>query len=159
VVARGGRFACAAARPDCELGDGVLTRTELQARLFQGTTQTGNGTVDQAPGAATPPSAEQDFMSQGHGAYFGREGIDRDAWLGEFDRMFAPMEGRAAPIPRAEGELEWMIVDSYCRQESWGSWTGGYYVADSTELPPPDPAWPARTQRAEACVGGPTPIN
>jgi len=159
IVARGAPFACGAARPGCELADGVLTRSELQTRVFHGTTQTGNGTVDQAPGVATPSTAEQDFLSQGHGAYFGREGKSRDAWLGEFDRILAPMEGRSGTIERAEGELEWMIVDSYCRQENWGAWPQGYYLDGVTELPGPDPAWPARSSREESCVGGPTPIN
>ena len=157
VVARGGRFACAPARPDCELGDGVLTRSELQTRIFHGATQTGNGTYEQAAG--TPGSVEEDFLSQGHGAYFGRESKDRDAWLTEFDRMFAPFEGRAAPLARPEGELEWMIVDSFCRQENWGDWTQGYFLRDVTDLPGQDPAWPIRSAREETCLGGPTPIN
>ena len=48
-----------------------------------------------------------------------------------------------------------MIVDSYCRQQNWGKWGGGYYVEGQTEVPGSDPAWPIRSGRAEACPGGP----
>jgi hypothetical protein len=157
VIARGGKFACGAARPDCELGDGVLTRSELQTRLFHGALPTGNGTYEQAAG--TPGSYEEDLLGQGHGAYFGRESADREAWLAEFARITGPMEGTAPALARPQGELEWMIVDSYCRQENWGDWTQGYFLRDQTELPGSDPAWPVRSSREETCLGGPTPIN
>jgi hypothetical protein len=145
VVSRGA-FTCAAARPGCELGDGALTNSELRTRLFHGARRNGEG----AP-------SEEELMATGHGFYAGREQKDRDVWTKEFDRILAPLEGRSDVIPRAPGELEWMIVDSYCRQKNWGSWTQGYYVEGKTELPGPDPAYPVRSQREQSCVGGETP--
>ncbi len=67
------------------------------------------------------------------------------------------MEGRRPELERPAGELEWMVVDSYCRQENWGAWKLGYYVDGQTELPGPDPKWPARSSYEETCPGGPTP--
>jgi hypothetical protein len=143
VIARGA-FTCGAARPGCELGDGVLTNGELRTRLFHGARRNSEG----------PPS-EEELMATGHGFYAGREQKDRTAWNQEFERILAPLEGRSDVIGRAPGELEWMIVDSYCRQRNWGSWGGGYYVEGKTELPGSDPAWPIRSARAEGCPGGP----
>lgn len=150
VVARGDRVHCAG----CPLGDGTLTAAELRTRLFHGAIPTGAGTTTFV-GGQVPKAGEEELLSQGHGAYFGRESKDRGAWLKEFDRIVAPMEGRAAPLQRPAGEREWMIVDSYCRQQMWGDWSGGYFRAGATPLPGPSPAWPVRSAYERTCPGGP----
>ena len=159
LVASGGGFACAAERPDCELGDARLTAGELRTRLFAGALHSESGFAVYSAGAGAdqslPAIGEEEFLNEGHGSYNGRESGDRDAWLGEFDRIVAPMEGRAKPLERPAGEREWMIVDSYCRQSNWGAWPGGYFVEGATELPGADPAWPVRSLREETCPGGP----
>jgi hypothetical protein len=161
VIAAGAPVTCAAARPDCELGDGKLTGQELRRRLFEGATHSPAGFAFYTAGAGPTPTApavgEEEFMAEGYGSYAGREQRDRRVWELEFDRMFAPMEGRAEALPRPEGEREWFVVDSFCRQQEWGAWTGGDYVEGQTELPADDPAWPVRTERKNTCLGGPIP--
>ena len=154
VVATGKPVACGAARPDCELGDGKLTVDELRTRLFHGAIPTYAGTTTFV-GGEIPLVADEQMLSQGHGAYFGRESADRDAWFAEFDRIVAPMEGRVAPLRRPDGEREWMVVDSFCRQQMWGAWDGGYYRDGETELPGPDPRYPIRSAYEQTCPGGP----
>ena len=63
-------------------------------------------------------------------------------YMKEFARLIGPMLGTEKDIERPEGEKEWMIVDSYCRQHLWGEWKGGYYVEGKTDLPGPDPCLP-----------------
>ena len=159
TVATGAPFACAGARAGCELADGRLTWQELRTRLFEGATHSPAGFSVYTAGAGSSPSAppvgEDEFLGEGHGSYAGRESKRRDDWLQEFDRIVAPMEGRAGPLERPAGEREWFVVDSYCRQKQWGEWTGGHYVDGRTELPPDDPAWPVRTERKNSCLGGP----
>ena len=160
VVASGPAVACGPARPDCELADGLLTAKELRTRLFHGAVHTGaiamtgQGVV---PDPTAPNAGEEAFMNEGHGSYMGRVWEDRNEWLPEFDRIVAPLTGAAKTLERPAGEAEWMIVDSYCRQKNWGSWTDGYYVEGKTELPGQDPAYPARSAREQSCVGGTTP--
>ena len=161
VVATGAH-ACGAARVECELGDGALTAGELRQRLFHGAVHSSTGmavyTAGAGPTPTVPPVGEDEFLNEGHGNYAGREGKRRDAWLEEFEtRLAAPLEGRGPALQRPAGEREWFVVDSYCRQRQWGEWRGGYYVEGETELPPPDPAWPVRSERMQACLGGPVP--
>ena len=52
------------------------------------------------------------------------------------------MTGARAALERPDGEREWMIVDSYCRQQNWGAWDRGYYVDGATELPGHGPGVP-----------------
>ena len=154
VIATGSGPACAT----CELGDGRLTASELRTRFFHAAIPTGEGTTSLLGVGAVPnTTGEEELLSQGHGAFFGRESADRSKWLTEFDRIVAPMEGRAKPLARPEGEREWMTVDSYCRQEMWGAWKGGYYVDGRSELPGPDPRWPIRSGYEQTCPGGPVP--
>ena len=158
VIATGTGFTCGALRPDCELADGKLTAVELRTRLLHSAVHTDAGIADPQAVAATPAIDEQDFMTEGHGTFFARHaGPASNAWLEEFDRITGPLEGRAKALERPAGEAEWMIVDSYCRQQNWGSWTGGYYVEGQTQLPEPSPATPVRNGYAETCPGGPTP--
>ena len=160
VIARGPAIACGAARPGCELGDGELTATELRTRVLHAAVHTAAGFTDPLGTAAAPRIGEQDFLAEGHGTFFARQAGPRsDAWLAELDRIVAPLEGRAAPLTRPAGEAEWFVVDSYCRQKNWGSWTGGAYVEGRTPLPAPSPTTPARNAYAATCPGGPTPAG
>lgn len=150
VIARGKRFKCFSARRRCELRDGRLTAVELRRRLLHGAIHTAAGTTTYG-GGEIPAVGEDEFMNEGHGTYFGRETGKIGPWLKEFDRIVAPMEGRAETLERPTGERDWMIVDSWCRQNLWGFWPFGYYKQDKTELPPPDPAWPVRTTLLQSC--------
>lgn len=142
-------FACAPARPSCELGDGLLTATELRTRLLHGAKHTGKGMV--APGVGETPllSAEQQFLHEGHGSYFAR--LDgTEAWAAEEARIVNPMLGAAGVLSRPAGERDWMIVDSYCRQGLWGAWTGGYF-SGGTSLPAPSASYPLRSVLQSDC--------
>jgi hypothetical protein len=156
VIAKGAPYKCAPTRRKCELGDGILTAMELRRRLLHSAIHTPAGMTSYAGGEA-PPLGEDEFLNEGHGTYFARESGKRKPWLKEFDRIIAPMEGRAEPLERPEGERDWMIVDSWCRQNLWGFWSFGYYKEDKTELPPPDPEWPVRTSLLESCEFIPPP--
>ncbi|HEX8003334.1 MAG TPA: S8/S53 family peptidase [Mycobacteriales bacterium] len=175
VVAKGGRYACGRARKACELGDGVLTRKELETRLFQGATPTPGGFAGRRkvpssvlglvpvpapvggapiPFLTTPPVADTRRLSEGYGTYRAR--LDGTAkWLAEFDsRFFGPLTGAKAAPGRPAGDVEWFRVDSWCRQHIWGEWTGGAYVNDTaTPLPAPDPATPTRNAYQNGCRG------
>ena len=159
LVATGAPVACGPARPECELADGKLTAAELRTRLFHGAIHTpaGFGVFSQGvtDDPSAPPIGEEEFLNEGHGSYMGRVWEDREEWLPEFDRIIGPMTGNAKALERPAGELEWMIVDSYCRQSQWGSWTQGYYVEGRTELPGSDPDYPVRSAREQSCLGGP----
>jgi hypothetical protein len=161
IVATGTPIACGAARPDCELADGKLTAAELRTRLFHGAVHTAAGfgvyTSGGADNPSAPPLGEEEFLNEGHGSYMGRVGKDRGEWLDEFKRISGPLLGTEKALERPDGERDWMIVDSYCRQDQWGAWTQGYFVDGVTPLPGPDPAWPARSAREQSCVGGPVP--
>lgn len=150
VIAKGAKYRCAPARRKCELRDGKLTAVELRRRLFHAAIHTPAGTTTYG-GGEIPPIGEDEFMNEGHGTYFGRETGKKKAWLKEFDRVIAPLQGRARPMKRPDGEREWMIVDSWCRQNLWGFWPFGYYKQDKTELPPPDPNWPVRSSLSQSC--------
>lgn len=142
-------FSCGAERPDCELGDGILTVAELRRRLFHGAVHTPAGTTVSGVGNVGPVG-EEEFLNEGHGTYFARLRGTED-WLAELDRIVAPMEGRAGTMARPEGEREWMVVDSFCRQHLWGAWTGGYFVDGETELPGADPSAPLRSAIEATC--------
>jgi hypothetical protein len=172
VVARG-RYTCGKARKGCELGDGVLTRRELQDRLFAGAKPTTGGYAGRrtvpgsvlglvpvpapvggypVPFVTTPPVADTRRLSEGYGTYRAR--LDGTAkWLAEFDTRFWGVLGGTRPAPaRPAGDTEWFRVDSWCRQHIWGSWGGGAYVdATRTPLPLPDPATPSRNAYQVGC--------
>jgi hypothetical protein len=150
VIAKGAPYRCGSARPKCELRDGRLTAMELRRRLLHGAIHTPAGMTSYA-GGELPPIGEDEFLNEGHGTFFARESGKVKSWLKEFDRIIAPMEGRAGTLERPVGERDWMIVDSWCRQNLWGAWSSGYYKFDKTTLPPPDPAWPVRTSLLESC--------
>jgi hypothetical protein len=148
VIATGGGFACGAARPTCELGDGTLTAKELRTRLFHGARHTPPGMTVGGFGPSLPPVGEDEFLNEGHGSYLARS-HDDDEWLTEFDRLLGPLEGRTAAPARPDGEREWMRVDSWCRQHIWGKWAGGYHTGQA--LPPIDVRWPVRSSLLAAC--------
>ncbi|HEX9891543.1 MAG TPA: S8/S53 family peptidase [Actinomycetota bacterium] len=144
-------FACGSIRPGCELGDGVLTAKELRTRLFHGASHTPVGwEVGLTGGPAAPVVGEEEFLAEGHGTYFGKKN-GTAAYLAEVERVVGPLEGRAATLTRPTGEQEWMVVDSYCRQEIWGGWGDGYYVSGQTQLPGPTPPGPIRTLLQNTC--------
>ena len=171
LIARG-KGGCGKARKDCELADGALTRNELQARLFGGATPTSGGfagrrTVpSQAAGLVPVPApvggapipfltapavADTRFFSEGHGTYRAR--LDGTAkWLAEFDsRLWLVLTGDRPAPKRPPGEAEWFVVDSFCRQSIWGSWSQGAYADGRTPLPAPNPAFPSRTAYEIGC--------
>ena len=152
TIAVGAPVACGPENPACELGDGNLTVTELRTRLLHGAVHTENGaTVDVLLAeAAAPALGEEEFLSEGHGSYFGRMDGD-DEWEAQLLRIVGPMTGAAAPLERPAGEAEFFLVDSWCRQQIWGEWTGGFYQAGNATLPGPDPAWPVRTAYLQTC--------
>ncbi|MDQ3982947.1 MAG: S8/S53 family peptidase [Actinomycetota bacterium] len=152
VIATGGRFRCAKARPACELGDSKLTAVELRNRLFKGAIHSEAGTTISSFGIGNfGPVGEEEFLNEGHGSYYARETGKIREWLEEFDRIMGPLEGRAKELKRPEGEREWMIVDSYCRQALWGKWRGGYFLAGKTKLPGDDPEYPIRSSWERSC--------
>jgi hypothetical protein len=150
VIATGVDYDCGKARRSCELGDGRLTATELRDRLFFGAIHTEAGMTPAGAGEL-PALGEDEFLNEGHGSYFGRETGRAKDWLAEFERILAPLEGRAKSMARPAGEREWMIVDSFCRQHLWGMWRGGYYREDKTELPGFDPMAPLRSAIEASC--------
>jgi hypothetical protein len=173
VIASGGRVVCGTARKDCELGDGRLTRTELQRRIFEGATPTSGGFAGRRtipstvagivpvpapvggmsiPFVALPAVADSRFLSEGYGTFRAR--LDGDAkWLKEFDRVWGPLRGTSAVPKRPAGEADYMRVDSWCRQHIWGSWQGGAYLSEAkTPLPLPDPLYPSRTAYRAGCL-------
>ena len=165
VIASGTPVACGTRRPDCELGDGRLTEPELRTRVLHGAVRSAGGTaflgqLGQHPTA--PPVGEEELLGEGHGTYFARQAgpvPDSREWLVELERVYGPMVGRAPVLERPEGERDWFVVDSYCKQQNWGAWRFGYYVEGETGLPGTDPAWPVRSAYRETCLGGPTPLG
>jgi hypothetical protein len=148
-----GKASCGKARPQCELRDGKLTAVELRDRLMKGAKSTGGGT---APGGLAPQGrvADEHWANEGHGTYYARLKADDELWQAEFDRFFGPVVGTRAALARPADEKAWFLVDSWCRQHVFGSWSGGYYRAGRDTLPDPDPlAAPVRTAYAVACNG------
>jgi hypothetical protein len=149
VIARGA-FQCGAVRRHCELGDGKLTAAELRRRLFHGAVHTPVGLTTPVGIGDAPPVGEDEFLSEGHGTYTVRE-QGEEVYSAELERIIGPLFGRAETLKRPNGERAWFIVDSFCRQHLWGSWTGGYYVDGRTELPGSDPDWPLRSAIEATC--------
>jgi len=158
VIAVGKGFRCGTKRRDCELTDGKLTAEELRTRLFHGAVHTEQGISGPGGYGALPAVGEEEFLNEGHGSYFGRETGRLKDYEKEFHRIIDPLFGDAKPLDRPAGELEWMIVDSFCRQHIWGAWKGGYYIEGKTELPASAPTAPLRSAIKESCPAlGPPP--
>jgi hypothetical protein len=152
VIARGAGARCAAKRPRCELRDGKLSVDELRTRLFHGAVHTEPGMTPGGVGSA-PVLADEEFLNEGHGSYFGREDgpFEVDKWLKEFERIVGPLFGRAPGLKRPVGEREWMTVASFCRQHLWGDWNGGYYREGRSQLPGVDQNYPIRSLLETSC--------
>jgi len=150
VVARG-RGSCGKVRRDCELRDGVLTSAELRNRLFTGATPSNGGFVDPLLGVASvPQTADERYLSEGHGGYRAKLKGDEE-WLAEFNsRLWGPLSGTAVAPPRPADERDWMLVDSWCRQKIWGTWDGGYFKKGDT-VPANSPTSPARSTYRQGC--------
>ena len=147
-----GSFRCGSARKACELAGG-LTATELRFRLLQSATSTGKGFTDGPTGLVPPAPQASDtkYAAEGHGTYVARLRGD-SVWQAEFAKLWKPLTGTAVPPKRPDGEKDWFVVDSWCRQHIWGEWTGGYYKSGAA-LPGPDPTAPTRTALQNACQG------
>lgn len=174
IIATGGKVSCGKARRACELGDGTLTRAELQDRLFQGAKPTSGGFAGRrtipgsvlglvpvpapvggapVPFVTLPAVADTRLASEGYGTYRGKLDGPK-AWKAEFDsRLWDVLRGVRPAPERPAGETDWFRVDSECRQHIWGEWEQGAYLDDTrTPLPAPDPvAWPTRTVIQTAC--------
>lgn len=151
IVAKGGSPGCGRANGKCELRDGKLTATELRTRLLHGAVHSAAGATDPL-GATTQPAAdEQEFLAEGHGSYYGLETGSWGDYMKEFARVIEPMLGTAKGLKRPDGEREWFVVDSFCRQHLWGGWRGGYYIEGKTQLPGEDPNYPIRSSVERAC--------
>ncbi|MDP9067237.1 MAG: S8/S53 family peptidase [Actinomycetota bacterium] len=146
-----GRFDCGGIRRECELGDGKLTAEELRQRLFEGAEHTNPGMTPAGVGAL-PPIGEDEYLNEGHGSYFARESGEDAARIAEFrSRLYGPLTGFSSAPKRPKDEREWMIVDSFCRQHLWGSWSDGYYVEGKTKLPGRDLDHPLRSAIETTC--------
>ena len=122
VVASGAPVPCGAAVPDCALGDGVLTRVELEDAVYANVLP--SKTVLAAD--RVWPSTQHAYYYQGHGVLNGRLGGDA-TWTAEWTRIAGHLRGDVAAYPRPPGEENWFVVDSKCRQHLWGAWSGGDY--------------------------------
>ncbi|HEV7886651.1 MAG TPA: S8/S53 family peptidase [Acidimicrobiales bacterium] len=130
VVASGQAVACGPANADCPLGDGVLTRAEVQKTVFE-------NVLPSHPGVAADtvwPSTQFNYYYQGHGVIGGR--MNQQRYLVEQQRFADALVGSVASFPRPAGERNWMTVDSKCRQGLWGAWTGGYFDGTRPALDP-----------------------
>ena len=146
-----GKASCGKARRQCEVGDGRLTAVELRDRLLKGAKSAGGGT---SPGGLAPLDriADEHYANEGFGTYYARLRADDQMWLAEFDRFFGPVVGTRAALVRPADEKAWFLVDSWCRQHVFGTWSGGYYRDGRDTLPAPDPlAAPVRTAYSVAC--------
>jgi len=147
-----GAFTCGKARKDCELGDGKLTGVELRDRLFKGAVSSGGGSTPAGIGSV-PRLADEHYAAEGYGTYYARLRQDDALWLAEFAKFYDPLIGTAAALQRPADEAKWFVVDSWCRQHIFGSWSGGYYKEGKTALPGPDPSAPTRSALLAACNG------
>jgi hypothetical protein len=155
VVAQGEPVAC----EGCPLQDGRLTAPELRTAVFHGAKNRGALTVSgQVADLAGPRLGEELLLAEGHGSYLGRvKGPQDQGWRAESEQVvLGQLTGAQPAPPRPAGEREWMVVDSYCRQRNWGTWSEGYYRAGETPLPGPSPSAPVRSAREQTCPGGPT---
>lgn len=147
AVALGEPYACGPDRRDCELADGVLSARELRTRFLEGLLHTGAG-LKLGASPPAPPVGEEEFAAEGHGTLFGRS-LDDVEWEQEVARIVGPLTGEAKALGRPDGETEWFVVDSYCRQTRWAAWRDGDYTG---MLPSPDPAFPLREVLAATCT-------
>jgi hypothetical protein len=122
VVASGTPVACGSADAACVLGDGVLTRRELEDALYSRILPAARST---AP-VGTIPTEAHAYYYVGHGVVYGRD-LFTNAFAAEQARVLGALDGTSAPPARPAGEANWFVTDSKCRQKLWGVWSGGLY--------------------------------
>lgn len=131
IVASGTPIACGAAVPTCALGDGILTRRELEDAVYA-------SVLPSEPAVAadtTWPSSPYAYYYQGHGYLGGR--IDgAAAYQAEWTRIADHLIGEVAAHTRPAGETNWFVIDSKCRQHLWGTWNAGLYTGTEPTLDP-----------------------
>lgn len=147
-----GASGCAAANPECALADGVVTVHELQRAMMHEAEYSAAGTtlLYQVGGPDIPDSeniAELEFVSEGHGSYYGRL-LGDENYVADLSRILDNVTG-ARKTELSEEQQAWLIADSMCRQSVWGSWEYGYY--DGSNAPAVDPSWPIRSFLSDAC--------
>ena len=128
-----------------------VTAKQLRQALFWAATPTAGGYTDGAASLAkTPAVVDSRFASEGYGTFRGN--LDKTGAAADVQRVVSIARG-ARPAARPSGETDWFRVDSWCRQQIWGTWGDGSYINDAlTPLPGADPvAWPTRTAIAQAC--------
>jgi hypothetical protein len=149
VIASGDPVDC----DGCALEDGLLTQVELREALFDTAehTDVGYDPIGLVGGEPALPitDPESEFVTEGHGSLFGRVHGD-EAWLQETEDTAALVLGLREPTGMLDGEAEWFVVDSFCRQTIWGTWSGGHW-SEGGPLPGPDPMWPMRTALEQTC--------
>lgn len=151
AIAVGAPLGCGAANAGCALGDGVLTGAELRTTLLRSADPRLRQPSPSGVAAVPVTSAEYSYSAVGHGFFLGRLPGD-DHWLAEVARITDALDG-TAPEPEITADLrDWMVVDSWCRQQLWGAWDGGYW-ASGQALPDPEPSFPLRTAIATTCDG------
>jgi hypothetical protein len=159
-VVAAGRPGCHTTHGGCELADGILTAEELRMRLLQSAMPTGKGYTFAYTEEPNPRVADTYRAGEGHGTYFGR--LKGEAfWRAESRRVSDPLIGSARPPSRPDGEASWFVADSYCRQQLWGGWNGGYY-RQGMPTADPDASAPTRTAAQAACTAArpfPTSTN
>ena len=133
IIATGAPHACGAAVATCALGDGVLTRSELESAVYANVLPS-----DLAVAADTVwPSTQLNYYYQGHGVLRGL--IDGpEVYEQEWRRIADHLHGDVAAYPRPAGEENWFLVDSKCRQRLWGAWNGGLWNGQAIALDPVD---------------------
>ncbi len=153
-----GAATCGTAVADCAIGDGILDATEMRFGFLQSATRTPEGITPAGIVTSSPPSYpafdEGEFATEGHGTFFGRL-ADGEQGLADLDvevtGVIGPLTGATDPLERTQDERDWMVVDSWCRQQVHGEWDGGYYIEGETELPGLSAEWPLRSFLLEGC--------
>ena len=151
-VIASGPARCGEANAQCAMADGQLTVHELQQALFLGAQYSAGGTtlLYQIGGPDIPDSdnmAELEFVSEGHGSYYGRY-LGDEQHEADIQRIIDIVRGDVL-VELSEEQHDWLVADSICRQSIWGEWAHGYY--DGEYAPASDPQWPIRSFLSEVC--------
>lgn len=145
---------CGLVNPDCAFADGRLTVHELQRDFLQSAERTPQGTnllsyqISAAPDIPDSENwAELEFLSEGHGSYFGLLAGEA-AYAADLQRIVETVMGER--LQRADPDREqWMMADSLCRQSLWGGWNHGAF--DGANAPEIDADWPVRNWLVRDC--------
>jgi hypothetical protein len=130
VLAEGKKLHCDTPGAFCPLGDGQLTRHDVEQTVFRSVRPTpprlDDGKYPRGNAAAALALPVHLFMAQGHGVVGGIK--DPSRFRAEQRVLLDTLRGVATPLKRPPGELAWMVADSKCRQTLWpGEWHDGYY--------------------------------